>query len=140
MHTRLLKDNRGMTMTEVLMAFLVLIIMMGMLSGIIAFSKRMYMNAADLRRSQETVTAFIYTKGFNSVSGNAAIPVYRLTQKSDGTYNKKKLDNKYFAIGVSQNSVPIVGEGTEMSFLIFSQVSVNAVSGNAVSSNAAPGD
>ena len=132
MRTGFLKDNRGMTMTEVLMAFLVLIIMMGMLSGIIAFSKKMYMNAADLRRSQETVSAVIYSKGFNSVSGNASIPVYRLTPGSDGKYKKKLVENAHFAVGVSQNSVPVISEGTEMSFLVFSSVSQNSVSNDSL--------
>ena len=133
MRSSFLKDNRGMTMTEVLMAFLILIVMMGMLSGIIAFSKKMYMNAADLRRSQEFVMSVIYKNGFNGTPESSKLSVYRLTQLSEGKYTKEKIMNKNFALGVSENKVPILSEGTEMSFLVFSSVSSNTVSGDEVS-------
>ena len=124
MHTNLLKDNRGMTMTEVLMAFMVLIVIMGMLSGIIAFSKKMYMNASDLRRSQETVSQEIYKKDFVGEPDKTDIKVYRIIPEGD-KYKKELLDDKYFAVGVSQNSVFIPSESYNMSFLVFSSVSSN---------------
>ena len=89
------------------------------------------MNAADLRRSQETVAAVIYSKGFNSVSGNASIPVYRLKPETDGKYKIEPLENKHFAIGVSQKNVLVESEDTEIGFLVFmSQKSVSSDSVN----------
>ncbi|MCR5233103.1 MAG: prepilin-type N-terminal cleavage/methylation domain-containing protein [Lachnospiraceae bacterium] len=101
---KLKDDNRGMTMTEVLMAFVILAIIMGLLSGIIAFSKRMYMQAADQRRAQEVLQRIIYTKEFYDVKKNASargidetvteyLPVYRVEPVKDeggndtGIYN-----------------------------------------------------
>lgn len=123
MHINLLKDNRGMTMTEVLMAFMVLIIIMGMLSGIIAFSKKMYMNASDLRRSQETVSQEIYKKDFVGEPDKTNIKVYRKKPEDD---KYEKVEDKYFAVGVSQNSVFVPSENYNMNFLVFSSVSSNS--------------
>ncbi len=126
MHINLLKDNRGMTMTEVLMAFMVLIIIMGMLSGIIAFSKKMYMNASDLRRSQETVSQEIYKKDFAGEPDKTDIKVYRIIPEDNGKYKKDFLEDQYFAVGVSQKSVPVSSESDNMNFLVFSSVSSNS--------------
>ncbi len=126
MHINLLKDNRGMTMTEVLMAFMVLIVIMGMLSGIIAFSKKMYMNASDLRRSQETVSQEIYKKDFAGEPDKTDIKVYRIIPEDNGKYKKNFLEDTYFAVGVSQKSVPVSSESDNMNFLVFSSVSSNS--------------
>ena len=92
MTKRLKNDNRGMTMAEVLLAFVILSIIMGLLSGIIAFSKKMYMQAADQRRAQEELQKQIYMKKFYEVkdySGSIPVeytdylPVYRVDPVKD---------------------------------------------------------
>ena len=88
MDKSIIKDNRGMTMTEVLLAFAILSIIMGLLSGIIAFSKKMYMEAADQRRAQEILQKNVYMKKFDSVSDLGAdvtegLPIYRVYPVKD---------------------------------------------------------
>ncbi len=93
MGKKLVNDNRGMTMAEVLLAFVVLSIIMGLLSGIIAFSKKIYMEASDNRRAQEVITKNVYTRAFDTVSENGVtvtqfIPVYRVEPRKDGEENE----------------------------------------------------
>ena len=131
MRNGFLKDNRGMTMTEVLLAFVILSIIMGLLSGIIAFSKKMYVDAADLRHSQEDVNREIYKKSFRNVEPDELdakdIPVYRISSSGE-SYKKDLIVDKYFAIGMKQKRVTVGGDADGISFLVF--VSSNEVSSN----------
>lgn len=62
-------NNSGMTMVEILVGFVILIVMMGMLSGIISFARNMYINSVDLKRSQEAIQKEIYKKDFAKGTG-----------------------------------------------------------------------
>lgn len=57
---RLKGNNQGMTMVEVLMGFVLLLLMLGMLSGIIVLSSRMFERSVDLRRAQESLQQAVY--------------------------------------------------------------------------------
>ena len=64
---RLKGNNQGMTMVEVLMGFVLLLLMLGMLSGIIVLSSRMFERSVDLRRAQESLQQAVYK---TSVTGS----------------------------------------------------------------------
>ena len=66
---RLKGNNQGMTMVEVLMGFVLLLLMLGMLSGILALSSRMFENSVDLRRAQESLQQAVYK---TTVTGSPA--------------------------------------------------------------------
>ncbi|MDD7642463.1 MAG: hypothetical protein PUK75_08315 [bacterium] len=53
-------NNQGMTMVEVLMGFVLLVLMLGMLSGIIALSSRMFERSVDLKRAEESLQQAVY--------------------------------------------------------------------------------
>lgn len=55
------RNNSGMTMVEVLMGFVLLLILLGMLSGIISTATRIYRSSVDLRRSEEVLQRVIYS-------------------------------------------------------------------------------
>lgn len=57
----LLKNNNGMTMVEVLMGFVILVIMLGLLSGIVVVSTNIYYSSVDLKRAEEKVQEVIYS-------------------------------------------------------------------------------
>lgn len=73
--TSLKKDNRGMTMAEVIVGFVILLLIIGMLSGIIAFARNMYFESVDLRKAQELFQAEMYK---SNVEASSAV-----TLKSD---------------------------------------------------------
>lgn len=56
----LLFDNRGMTMVEVLMGFVLLAVILGMLSGSIVAATNIYYSSVDLRRAEESLQEEIY--------------------------------------------------------------------------------
>ncbi len=60
-------SDKGMTMVEVLMGFVLLIIFLGSLSGIISSSNKMYMEAVDIRKLQEGLQAKLYS--YSTVQG-----------------------------------------------------------------------
>lgn len=53
-------DNRGMTMVEVMMGFVILITLMGALSGVMAFASNLLENSVDLHKAEETLQSVIY--------------------------------------------------------------------------------
>lgn len=81
-------------MTEVLLAFAILSIIMGLLSGIISFSKRIYVDATDQRRAQEVLQKYVYMKSFDTAykSGEVVstqyLPVYRVDPREDSEGNE----------------------------------------------------
>lgn len=123
MNGRFLSDNRGMTMTEVLLAFMVLTIVMGLLSGIITFSKRMFVEATDAKRAQETVQKYIYSKEFERVDDAVAvtqyIPVYKVEPERDsdgndtGIYKINLAVNPNYTGGGSGFESKLTGENSE---------------------------
>ena len=56
----LIKNNKGTTMLETLVAFTVLMIITGILYGIIAFCSELKISAADTNRAMETFSREIY--------------------------------------------------------------------------------
>lgn len=55
------KNNSGMTMVEVLMGFVILLLLLGMLSGIISTATKIYYSSVDLRRAEESLQKVIYS-------------------------------------------------------------------------------
>lgn len=55
-------DDRGMTIVEVLVGFVILSIIMGMLSGIIAFASNLYYESVDLRHAEYQLVQSVYSK------------------------------------------------------------------------------
>jgi len=53
-------NQSGMTMVEVMLAFAVLSVIMASLSGIMAFSSRMFRQSVDLKRTGENFQSVIY--------------------------------------------------------------------------------
>lgn len=53
-------NQSGMTMVEVMLAFAVLSVIMASLSGIMAFSSKMYRQSVDLKRTGENFQSIIY--------------------------------------------------------------------------------
>ncbi len=56
----IVKNQDGMTMVEVLMGFTVLMVLLGMLSGIISFSSKMLNNSVDLRNAENAFQREVY--------------------------------------------------------------------------------
>lgn len=56
----IVKNQEGMTMVEVLMGFTVLMVLLGMLSGIISFSSKMMNNSVDLRNAENAFQREVY--------------------------------------------------------------------------------
>lgn len=92
--------NKGMTMVEVLMGFTILVLMMGMLSGIIAAGNNMYMNAVDIKKEGEKLQEVIYLKG---VTGGEAVENDHITfvPSSDmpGNHNEISMKANVYRIG-----------------------------------------
>lgn len=55
------KKNSGMTIVEIMVGFLLLILMLGMLSGIIAVATNIYYKSVDLRRAEESLQKEVYS-------------------------------------------------------------------------------
>lgn len=72
------KNNRGMTMVEVIMGFALLAIVLGMISRMIVMSSNMYYNTVDLRNVQEALQKEIYLKNITDTAQmqSAAIRLY----------------------------------------------------------------
>lgn len=62
------KNNRGMTMVEVIMGFALLAIVLGMISRMIVMSSNMYYNTVDLRNVQEALQKEIYLKNITDTA------------------------------------------------------------------------
>lgn len=60
-------NNHGMTMSEVLVGFVVLMIFMGGLSGIISFSSKMLMESVDIYKAELKLEEEVYKKASASV-------------------------------------------------------------------------
>lgn len=75
-------DDRGMTMVEVLMGFVLLLLMLGMLSGIIALSSNMLMRSVDLKQAEEALQKEIYK---TSLTGSTAVTGPLSLVPEDGT-------------------------------------------------------
>lgn len=73
--TDIINDNKGMTMVEVLMGFMILSIILGGVTGLISFSSKMFKQSVDLRRAQTDLTAQAYKTNTGS---SEAIAVYEV--------------------------------------------------------------
>lgn len=60
-------NNRGMTMSEVLVGFVVLMIFMGGLSGIISFSSKMLMESVDIYKAELKLEEEVYKNASSSI-------------------------------------------------------------------------
>lgn len=79
-----LKNNRGMTMMEVLMGFLVLVVFLGGISGIISFSSKMVFRSIDLKKDLQTIQGELY-------------------KSKDSRRDKNEKDNIVFTLKVDLN-------------------------------------
>ena len=59
---KVIQQNKGMTMVEVLIGFVILLLILGMLSGVIAFAHNMFLNAVDIKKSEENLEENAYKK------------------------------------------------------------------------------
>ena len=66
-----LKNNQGMTMVEVLMGFVLLTLMLGMLSQVIAFSSNLYRQSVSMKRAEENLEKNIYKKNLPLSDGTS---------------------------------------------------------------------
>lgn len=73
--TDIISDNKGMTMVEVLMGFMILSIILGGVTGLISFSSKMFKQSVDLRRAQTDLTAQAYKTNTGS---SESIAVYEV--------------------------------------------------------------
>lgn len=67
------KKNQGMTMVEVLMGFVLLMLILGMLSGSIYAANQIYLSSVDLRKAQESLQREIYKKDLDTIVTPAAV-------------------------------------------------------------------
>lgn len=68
-----MKKNSGMTMVEVIMGFVILMLLMGMLSGIIAAATNIYRNSVDLKRAEESLQEKLYMKDISDTAEVTAV-------------------------------------------------------------------
>lgn len=54
------KQNKGMTMVEVMMGFVILMLMLGALSGIIVSATNMFWEACDIQKAEEQLQGKVY--------------------------------------------------------------------------------
>ena len=77
-----LKNNKGMTMVEVLMGFVLLTLMLGMLSQVIAFSSNLYRQSVSMKRAEENLEKNIYKK--NLPLGDGTFVTVKEVKKENG--------------------------------------------------------
>lgn len=77
-------DNRGMTMVEVLMGFVLLSIMLGMLSQIISFSSSLYRQSVDIKRMEEYMEQYLYKKDIPLTGNGTAVTVKEVHETAGG--------------------------------------------------------
>lgn len=96
-HPYFRNDNRGMTMVEVLMGFVILALLLGMFSGIIVTASNMYYNSVDLKRAHESLQGAVYSE---SITGSLSpegvtlnlVPAEGMPQESSPiAFSKTKL-------------------------------------------------
>ena len=79
------KDNKGVTMMETVVAFTVLVIILAMIYQMVAFSSSLRMKAADMSHVVQTFNAELYRNGDPSDSGKVLMESYESSTKaSDG--------------------------------------------------------
>ena len=83
------KNNKGMTMTEVIIGFVVLMLFLGGLSGIIAFSANMLMESIDIGKAERLVESEIYKT--NPTTGRTDIGEVKL-QRDGETISLSHMD------------------------------------------------
>lgn len=60
-----IKSNKGMTMVEVIMGFVVLITFLAGMSGVISFSSNLLMRSIDLKKDLQVIQGELYKKNLN---------------------------------------------------------------------------
>lgn len=80
---KFLKSNKGMTMTEVLMGFVVLILFLGGISGIISFSSNMVYRSVDLKKDMQIIQSELYKKTPSCVSFSTDITLKNVDDDSE---------------------------------------------------------
>lgn len=107
--------NNGMTMVEVLMGFVILVLILGMLSGIIVACKNIYYSSVDLRNAEESLQKAVYS---NSIleSLSPETTTIRLVPASDMPGNRTpislsadmyRLSSKTVLDGVEADSLDV---------------------------------
>lgn len=120
----IVSDNRGMTMAEILIAFVVLMVLLGSLSGLIAFSANMYNNSVDMRKGQAAFMEEMYKKG---VPASARVKSFNAigSMSADNKSNRSDINidaNLYFLNGseiLDASTDSNVKEAVNMDFLFF---------------------
>lgn len=101
------KDNRGMTMVEVLVGFAVLALVMGSLTHVIRFSEKMMMKSVDVIDAQQKMKSEVYkiTPDSQIASKVNGIRFY-LTLQGDGT-QLELTDAEVYCYEVEDMGVPV---------------------------------
>lgn len=112
--------NRGMTMVEVMMGFTILVLMLGMLSGIIASANNIFYNAVDLKKEGEKLQRVIYmkdvTEGQNEALKNTKI-TFVPDSKMPGSHDEIEIQANIYKIG--SNSLLPSEEASENELFIY---------------------
>lgn len=105
------KNNSGMTMVEVLMGFVILVILLGLVSGIIVVSTNIYYSSVDLERAEESLQEALYSKSITD-SLPPETEVIKLVPTSDmpGTKTPITMSCKMYKLS---SSMVLEGEEAE---------------------------
>ena len=105
------KNNSGMTMVEVLMGFVILVILLGLVSGIIVVSTNIYYSSVDLERAEESLQEALYSKSITD-SLSPETEVIKLVPTSDmpGTKTPITMSCKMYKLS---SSMVLEGEEAE---------------------------
>lgn len=105
------KNNSGMTMVEVLMGFVILVILLGLVSGIIVVSTNIYYSSVDLERAEESLQEALYSKSITD-SLSPETEVIKLVPTSDmpGTKTPITMSCKMYKLS---SSMVLDGEEAE---------------------------
>lgn len=117
---RLKGNDQGMTMVEVLMGFVLLLLMLGMLSGIIVLSSRMFERSVDLRRAQESLQQSVYkTYVTGSPVSEGALSLVRVTETPEESVTIPLKTTKLYKLTTSNVLEGVEKESLNMYFYFF---------------------
>lgn len=92
------KSNKGMTMVEVLMGFVVLITFLGGMSSIIAFSSNLLYRSIDLKRDLQVIQGELYKKA-PDVTNHDGVTLELKVTEVNGDKNTSPIIGKTVALG-----------------------------------------
>ncbi len=108
----MIRDNKGMTMIEVLMGFTILVLFLAGMSGIIAFSNNIVLRSVDLRKDMEVIQSEMYKTNpiHSDIAGAGTIKLVDSAGGVDISLNKAKVV-AYDSDDMKNNGASISDEG-----------------------------